>query len=662
MNAGGLYIIAHELGHNLGASHDSTDRDDDGVKDHEYGDGTGLMGQGSCGFTAVRRALFGFIPQSAQVTHPGCGSHGPSNITLQALDINPGITPGPKSLIRLPRHGGGHYYISFRRGRGYDANMRKLYKSRVHVHVHQKGNPLIVAMFDDTTTCKVNGKGGGEQCFPSTAGWSSSTVGGQHIQLQVVSIDAEKVNLRIYTEGKKCPPRGGLLPKEEELFNPALSSYVVNGGCDELGIGGYGRPAGQHGLGNENNIGWCSSGGGSCQKEVEELRCASGRANLLYVKDPDSISGYGDGPEPGDKETMDFRGIWKESSGGQFSQIYQTGRNVTATNPKWGWSPATGTVSGNGISIFSKHGILGSLKGKTIYWTNGHKWRRDGAQMFGCRFQHYAQYQCRGADTTVTTTTTTTTTSTTSTTTTSSTTTSSTATSSTTTTSTTTTTVPTSPIRSGDTIFLKTQAGYGTHIDVEVAAVQARWQRMGGWQAIIIERDRAGVLQSGDTVYLKMHTGAHIHVEEQDVRADWNDHGKWQAMTIEKRIGSGAILDNDLVCFKAHTGKHLDAESGVVRARWEDCGALQTMRLQKEVSGALFSGDSIHLLARTGKRLDVEGTAVRARWTDNGLWQTFQIRNYGGRAIYSGDEVFVEAHTGALVDVQGAAVQARWRD
>jgi len=95
---------------------------------------------------------------------------------------------------------------------------------------------------------------------------------------------------------------------------------------------------------------------------------------------------------------------------------------------------------------------------------------------------------------------------------------------------------------------------------------------MGGWQAITIEREHAGILQSGDTVYLKVHTGAHIHVQEEDVRADWNDHGSWQAMTIEKRTGSGPILADDVVCFRAHTGKHLDVVGDAVSARFTRFG------------------------------------------------------------------------------------------
>jgi len=136
--------------------------------------------------------------------------------------------------------------------------MRSLYKGRVHVHVRLQGNPLIIAMFDDVVTCKVNGDGGNEECAPSTAGWSGRTLGGQSFSVKVLAMDAEKARLSIDVPTLECPPREGLFPEEEQFHNPTLSSYVVQGRCDELGIEGYHRNAGEHGLGNENNRKWCS--------------------------------------------------------------------------------------------------------------------------------------------------------------------------------------------------------------------------------------------------------------------------------------------------------------------------------------------------------------------------------------------------------------------
>ena len=85
---------------------------------------------------------------------------------------------------------------------------------------------------------------------------------------------------------------------------------------------------------------------------------------------------------------------------------------------------------------------------------------------------------------------------------------------------------------SGDTIYLKTHTG--KHIDVEGTAVQARWNGQGGWQALTIEKAGGGSVQAGDTIYLKTHTGKHIDVEGTAVRARWNHKGGWQALTIEK--------------------------------------------------------------------------------------------------------------------------------
>jgi len=67
-------------------------------------------------------------------------------------------------------------------------------------------------------------------------------------------------------------------------------------------------------------------------------------------------------------------------------------------------------------------------------------------------------------------------------------------------------------------------------IDVEGSDVQARWVAHGNWQAITIEKEKGGSVNSGDLVYLKTHTGAHIDVEGEMVRARWNDKGSWQGM------------------------------------------------------------------------------------------------------------------------------------
>jgi len=90
-------------------------------------------------------------------------------------------------------------------------------------------------------------------------------------------------------------------------------------------------------------------------------------------------------------------------------------------------------------------------------------------------------------------------------------------------------------IHSGDTIFLRTRSGNGNHIDVEGSAVQSRWVSRGTWQAVVIEKASGGAISSGDTVYLKTHTGTHIDVTGDVVQARWNEKGDWQAMVIEKR-------------------------------------------------------------------------------------------------------------------------------
>mmetsp|Transcript_1462 Transcript_1462/g.2454 ORF Transcript_1462/g.2454 Transcript_1462/m.2454 type:complete len:1085 (+) Transcript_1462:66-3320(+) len=215
-------------------------------------------------------------------------------------------------------------------------------------------------------------------------------------------------------------------------------------------------------------------------------------------------------------------------------------------------------------------------------------------------------------------------------------------------------------ISSGDSVYLKTHTG--KYLDVDGGAVRARYADRGAWQVLIIEKKAGGELRSGDTVYLRGQSGTHIDVVDENVQARWHEFGLWQSMLIERKRGQGIIQQGDLVCFRAHTGKHLDIQVDTVQARYDDCADWQTMRIQKEISGGIASGDSIHLEAHTGKLLDVEGAAVQARWDNFGRWETFVIQNKIGSTILSGDTIFLKAHTGNMVDVQGSSVQARWNE
>merc|ERR1712072_389890 len=99
-------------------------------------------------------------------------------------------------------------------------------------------------------------------------------------------MNEKHVTLSIDLTGVPCPSRHGLTAEEETKYNPALGSYIVNGRCDALGIEGFSRPSQTHGLGNENNIQWCSSTQDKCQGKVtvEKSLCASGEAELAFVK------------------------------------------------------------------------------------------------------------------------------------------------------------------------------------------------------------------------------------------------------------------------------------------------------------------------------------------------------------------------------------------
>merc|ERR1711974_296358 len=105
-----------------------------------------------------------------------------------------------------------------------------------------------------------------------------------------------------------------------------------------------------------------------------------------------------------------------------------------------------------------------------------------------------------------------------------------------------------------------------------------------GWRA---RRCRpAGVkLECGRRFQLKAHTGAMVDVEGAAVQARWPERGNWQRLVIEKKdVRFGAILPGDQVTLMAHTGNMLDVQGVTVAANWHDRGDWQTVVIEQHAA------------------------------------------------------------------------------
>jgi len=84
----------------------------------------------------------------------------------------------------------------------------------------------------------------------------------------------------------------------------------------------------------------------------------------------------------------DFNGLWRNKEGRDTSSIVQEGRSVTMTNSDQPWSPATGTVSGNVLTLvspFMVHGLEGTLSNDQLCWATECVWHSLGAPgVAGC--------------------------------------------------------------------------------------------------------------------------------------------------------------------------------------------------------------------------------------------------------------------------------------
>ena len=146
-------LYSHELGHNLGFGHSSTDLNNDGITDNEYGDDSSYMGNPSRNVhnNAAHKIYisnyFNWLSMDDYLSSPSSGTY-----KIAHVATDPDFTTLPLAIKVPTQNTDDNYYVSYRTLFGLDNNLGKSYIDKVFVHRIRKpsnageiGKTLLVA-------------------------------------------------------------------------------------------------------------------------------------------------------------------------------------------------------------------------------------------------------------------------------------------------------------------------------------------------------------------------------------------------------------------------------------------------------------------------------------------------------------------------------------
>lgn len=150
-SAGAGSVFVHELGHNLGLGHATTDPDNDGSVEAEYGDQSSPMGGPYAWrhFNAPNKVRLGWMPNDKVVTEVTPGTY-----QLAALALAPTAAAAPQ-VLQIPIPGTSEsFYLSYRTRIGYDDTLEPAWADKISIHRFSSGSSntrFVTALADGET-------------------------------------------------------------------------------------------------------------------------------------------------------------------------------------------------------------------------------------------------------------------------------------------------------------------------------------------------------------------------------------------------------------------------------------------------------------------------------------------------------------------------------
>lgn len=128
-------VLAHELGHNFSLHHASTDTNNDGAQDSEYGDTSDTMGSSRAWmkFNAPHAEDKGWIDPVDYELRTIVASSSAQNFDLLAIDEEAWVWPGLRAL-KVQRTDTSDYYLSYRLPAGDYNNVNTAYRNKLNIH------------------------------------------------------------------------------------------------------------------------------------------------------------------------------------------------------------------------------------------------------------------------------------------------------------------------------------------------------------------------------------------------------------------------------------------------------------------------------------------------------------------------------------------------